>query len=336
MLLGKLHQKSSPYLTDRALSSSSSTDMRELRFFPFRTLVEVTCQTFQSRFLLKPTPEICDLILGVLGRAQRRYGVEIHALAFLSNHYHLLLTIRDGLQLSGFMGYVNSNIAREVGRVIGWEDKFWSGRYKAVAVSDEEEAQVHRLRYLLAQGTKELLVQSPFDWPGIHCAHALVHGAPIEGTWYDRTLEYTARRVKKSTPKQFATREVVTLTPLPCWGTAPTEQVRQEIRALIAEIEREAAEERRLSRQPVLGAAAIRAQHPHHRPAHRDRTPGPLIHAASRQVRDHFIAVYSDFVACYRAAAEDLRAGCRTVTFSAGCFAPALGWIASHAPAGSG
>lgn len=310
--------------------------MRDLRFFPFRTLVEVTCQTFQSRFLLKPTPEISDLILGVLGRAQRRFGVEIHALAFLSNHYHLLLTIRDGLQLAGFMGYVNSNIAREVARVIGWEDKFWSGRYKAVAVSDEEEAQVHRLRYLLAQGTKESLVQSPFDWPGIHCAHALAHGKPLEGTWYDRTLESAARRSKKSTPRQFATREVVTLTPLPCWSTAPTEQVRQEIRALIADIEREAAEERRISRKPILGVAAILAQQPHHRPAHRDRTPGPLIHAATRFVRDQFIAAYRDFVACYRAAAEDLRAGCRTVTFPAGCFAPALGWIESSAPASSG
>jgi hypothetical protein len=53
------------------------------------------------------------------------------------------------------MGHVNSNIAREISRLHGWRDKIWSRRYQAIVISGEEEAQVARLKYLLAHGCKE-------------------------------------------------------------------------------------------------------------------------------------------------------------------------------------
>jgi hypothetical protein len=47
---------------------------RRLRFVPPEgALVEVTCRTIQSRFLLTPSAELNEIILGVLGRAQRLY-----------------------------------------------------------------------------------------------------------------------------------------------------------------------------------------------------------------------------------------------------------------------
>ena len=46
--------------------------MRPLRLFPEGgALVEVTTRTVQGRPLLRPTPELWDIILGVLGRAQK-------------------------------------------------------------------------------------------------------------------------------------------------------------------------------------------------------------------------------------------------------------------------
>jgi hypothetical protein len=56
-------------------------------------------------------------------------------------------------------------------------------------VSDEEPAQVARLEYLLSHGCKEGLVERLADWPGVHCATALLTGDPVEGTWFDRTQE---------------------------------------------------------------------------------------------------------------------------------------------------
>ena len=48
-------------------------------------LVEVTVRTIQSRLLLRPGPAVNEIILGVLGRAQRLYGVACVSVVFLSN-----------------------------------------------------------------------------------------------------------------------------------------------------------------------------------------------------------------------------------------------------------
>ena len=67
---------------------------RRLRFIPDGgALVEVTCRTVQGRLLLCPSPQLNDIILGVLGRAQRKHPVEIVAYAFASNHWHALLRV---------------------------------------------------------------------------------------------------------------------------------------------------------------------------------------------------------------------------------------------------
>ena len=42
---------------------------RPLRFVPANALVEVTTRTFQGRLLLKPSPELTEIILGVIANA---------------------------------------------------------------------------------------------------------------------------------------------------------------------------------------------------------------------------------------------------------------------------
>jgi len=61
---------------------------RGLRFVPEGgALVEVTLRTIQSRLLLRPGPVVNEVILGVLGRAQRLYGVTCYSVVFLSSHF---------------------------------------------------------------------------------------------------------------------------------------------------------------------------------------------------------------------------------------------------------
>ena len=79
-------------------------------------LVEVTLRTIQSRLLLRPGPVVNEIILGVLGRAQRLYGVRCCSVVFLSNHFHCLLLVDDALQLSRFMQHVDGNLSSEIGR----------------------------------------------------------------------------------------------------------------------------------------------------------------------------------------------------------------------------
>jgi REP element-mobilizing transposase RayT len=294
---------------------------RRLRFIPPGSLVEVTCRTVQGRLLLKPTPLLRDLTIGVLARAARLYPVEVHAFAFLSNHFHLLLTVADAQRLANFMNYFNSNLAREAGRLIRWKDKFWSRRYQAILVSNEEGSQIVRLRYILAHGAKEGFVRSPLEWPGAHCAKPLLDGRPLAGRWFDRTLEYVCRRTRRAMdPGAFVSIEEIRLAPIPCWRNLSADSLRARVRELVADIEREALANERLTGTLPLGRDVVLRQDPRHEPNRLKKGPAPLAHANSRSAREAMRAAYSNFVRAYRRAADRVRSGADVALFPEGSF----------------
>jgi REP element-mobilizing transposase RayT len=288
-------------------------------------LGEVTCRTLQGRLLLRPSALLNDTVAGVLARAARLYAVEIIGFAFLSNHFHLLLSVLDSLQLAAFMNYLDSNLAREAGRLVQWREKFWGRRYQAILVSDEERAQVGRLAYLLAHGVKEGLVASPLDWPGARCARHLAEGTPLAGHWRDRTLESKARRKGILLDrKDYVVEEVVTMAPLPCWRSLDPEAYRARIRDLIAEIEAWAEQREEDTGKPPLGREAVCQQSPHHEPNRLKKAPAPLVHAVAPEVRRALRKAYFAFREAYLHAARLLRAGVRDAVFPEGAFPPAL------------
>ena len=239
---------------------------------------------------------------------------------------HLLLSPDSPQQLAAFMDYVAGNIAREIGRLHRWREKFWARRYRGILVSHEDEAQVGRLAYLLGNGIKEGLVERPHQWPGVHCARALCHGSELHGTWFDRTAQYEARRRGDSrSSADFGTSEHVVFSPLPCWEGLDPAVYRQRIVDLV----RGAAEQGRHQRagRPVLGRKAILSQHPHDEPLTHDRSPAPAVHAATKAMRTMLRAAYWHFVAAYREAALRLRRGDRLVRFPPGAFPPPMPYL---------
>ncbi len=303
---------------------------RALRFVPTPgALVEVTTRTVQGRLLLQPSPPVNEAVLGVLGRAQRIYGMVVHFAVVLSNHYHLLLAPTSAQQLADFMGFVNSNIAREVGRLVNWKEKFWGRRYQAIPVSDEIAAQLGRLEYFLTNGVKENLVESPLGWPGIHAARALLGNRQLTGVWFDRSALYRAlKRQRAGDPpvreSEFKTEEVLELSTLPCLANLDEGQVRSYLEALIERVVTEAATLRRSTGSMVLGVSRLLKQHPHTQPNQSKRSPAPRFHAYSIAVQKALRAAYSEFAAAFRKAAERLRSGDRAALFPPGCFPPAL------------
>lgn len=298
-------------------------------------MTEITARTVHGRLLLRPSAEINDVIIGVLGRAQRRYAMTLHAAVFLSNHFHLLASPDSPQQLARFMEFLDGNLAREVGRLVGWREKVWARRYQAIPVSDEEPAQIARLAYILAHGVKEGFVARPEQWPGVHCVTALRDGAALVGTWYDRTAAHRSRRTAKLAGESGATpavadleqTEQVVFAVLPCWADLPPEVVRARVTSLVEEIVVEGREARR--GRPPLGRATVLRQHPHQRPERSKRSPAPAVHAASRAMRLAFRAAYAEFAAIFREAANRLRGGDLLARFPPGAFPPAM---PCHAP----
>ena len=286
---------------------------RPLRFIPEHSLVEITTCTMQGRLLLKPSPELSDIILGIIGKAQELYSMTIHAFVFLSTHAHFLLSPTSAGQLALFMQFVNANIAKEAGRLHDWRERFWSRRYRSIVVADERAAHA-RIRYILSHGPKEGLLASPADWPGPNCIAALTHGDLLRGTWFDHSKEFLARQRGEAVfPTQFATRFDVKLTPLPCSRNMTEDERQAHYRRVVGEIEAKAEAENREKGRTPLTVAEIIAQNPHSKPATTDRSPAPFVHASDVATKTTFRAAYRAFVDAFRAGALRLRAGAREI-----------------------
>ena len=251
-----------------------------------------------------------EIAIGIMARAKELYPVELYAFGGLRTHLHMLVGVSDVDRLAGFVGYVNSNLAREAGRIVDWRERFWGRRYRAIEISDEEQAQVSRLRYILSHGPKENLVLRCRDWPGLQCVDALAKGQPLKGFWRDRSLEYEANRRGKAVDLDtFIEPYILELDPLPCWRHLPPEEIQRRISEIIDEIDTASARRVVLHGVTPLGAEAIRKQDPHERPPRTKRSPAPAVHAASKSVRKQLKAAYRLFVEAYREAAALFRAG---------------------------
>lgn len=295
--------------------------------------MEVTNRTFQGRYLLLPRPEVRLIVLGALGRAQRRFGMPIHAFTFVSNHFHLLLTPRDAAHLAGFMELFESKLAREINRLYGWSGSLWDDRYHSMTVEADEETLAGRLRYVLSHGVKENLVARASDWPGAQCVRALVAGEPLLGKWYDRTAQYNASRGSKTVdPDDFAEEEEVVLSPLPCWSHLTEAEIQELARGIVREIDEEAAARHQAEGTRPAGVRAVLAHHPHERPKRVKRSPRPWFHARTHEGRASLREAYRLFAEAFRDAAERVLRGGPDPDFPEGSFPPGRPFVPHQAP----
>ncbi len=314
---------------------------RPARFIPENNdgvLVEVTCRTIGARALLVPSPDprrFNEVVLGVMGRALEVSPLDLCSAVWTSNHWHGLLIVHDQQQLSRFMHHVGCNISKEIGtRLRGWQGAFWERRYDGIVVSHEPEVQWERLKYHLSHGTKEGLVESPIEWPGVHAAKALVHGEPLEGYWFNRRKEWAARNRGKAYGRyDFATRYLVHFAQLPAFRHLAPEAYQDRITELIQEIKAEG--EAKRDGDPVAGREKILRQNPYKQPTrHTKRSTKPLFHVGSKEVRDALYAERAAILSQHQIASEALRGGNLEAVhwFPDGTYPPALPFIGPKPP----
>lgn len=245
-------------------SGSVFRGSKHARFHDPETVYHVLLRTFQGRFLLRPDRRdvLSNIVAGVIGRAQERWpSVRLYAHSWLSNHAHLLVQGEPG-ELPGFIAYVQREISRRWGSVVGWSGCMFE-RYESTALP-APESELRAFRYVLAQGTKEHLVDSPLKWPGVHCAKHLVESTSLKGKWFDGTRYGKARHAQLASvhPKpvdkrDFETSYRVELSRLPACREMSEDEYRSFVRALVAEIERDAAQERLRSGRKVSGPRRV-------------------------------------------------------------------------------
>jgi len=293
---------------------------RPLRHVPYPYApFEVTIRTIMGMRLLKPSPEVNEIIVGVFARALALYEVRLYELIAFNTHLQYIVGVRDAEALARFMAFVHGNLAKEMGRIFGWRGHLWSRRGRPIPIVDDEALE-QRIRYIYKHGVKEGFVTSPLEWPGVASVKARVSGEPLVGYWFNRTAESQARRQGKHFGKyDFATRYELELCPAPCWQHLSEEQYRAKVVSIVKDIEDEAAEAAR-DGDRFAGLETLAAQDPLEIRPTLKRSPAPLCHASTKESRDQYRKDYYCFAEAFYAAADALVEGILDVVFPEGCF----------------
>ena len=134
-------------------------------------------------------------------------------------------------------GETNVSIWNDCLDVKHWKGLFFEHRGRPILVLGEKELE-ERLRYNLANSTKEHLVARPECWP-------------TWVTWVDRTklstMKPVGRKVRPPSESDATTLYPVTLEKLPCRRDLSNAQYQEWIRRLCRQISEEAAEEHKHS-----------------------------------------------------------------------------------------
>ncbi|MEN8377102.1 MAG: hypothetical protein ABFS34_16885 [Gemmatimonadota bacterium] len=277
---------------------------------PPRCAVEVTFRTHQQRFQLRPDKEASELILGCLGRAYHRYPeLNLNVVSVLSNHGCFVACPDSAYVLSSFMRDFLSTAAKRLNGHRDRDGTFWERRYRAIPILDEE-ALDERFRYVLTQGTKENLVWSARQWPGIGSIDPLLGGQPLVGRWRDRVAEGELRRRQRRKLERAAARGTslqlpkapqvwleypIELVPLPHWQRLKVGQRRARVAEMLREDDCATRMRHERDGTEPLGVRAILATDPFDRPRQSARSPAPPCHTRSRKLRRAFRAVCRTF-----------------------------------------
>jgi hypothetical protein len=278
---------------------------RPLCFIRRDELLDITIRTHEGRALLRPTRAMTACVLSVLARCLALYRVDLHAFVFLSNHGHLMATVENALHATCFIRDFKRETTKGIRRLTGWKGKVWaSGR--PIPILDGDAA-IYRVKYTLANGVKEGLVDHPLAWPGANSSRALLG---------DMQIAVPATR-KAEDPA------LIRLTPIAPFRALSPEEHRGQIERLIGEV----VDEARLARdgKPCLGLRRILDVDPFE-PIALEKTRRPLAHATSIEAVLDFKAARAAHEEAFRRATGRLREAGRPVPFPHDSFPPSAGY----------
>lgn len=304
-------------------------------------IFEITTKTIQSRFLLKPSKKLNELIIGTVAKAIERYDVKLFMFVVLSNHMHMLIQPTNTNTMARFMSFVNANIAKDAGRLHNFRQKIWGRRYASIEILDDFKLQ-ERIKYLLAHGAKEDLVKKPSDWPGVNCVNALTKGKKLKGIWINRSQVHRHGKLKKIDDKDFdiekyTTHHEIELSTLPILEDYSKQEQQQFYKEIVSDIQKEINARRKLEHKRYLGVKRVKKQHPHHSNSNPKKAPIPKCHASSYERRQEYYEGYKEFVNQFREALDMLYRGHpdALTMFPQNCCIPAIAnrkWIESSPP----
>lgn len=247
------------------------------QIIPGRTCF-ITARAVRRMFLFLPQRDVVRVFEYLLAVAANMFGMRVHEVLCMSNHFHILLTDGHG-RLPEFMNFFDSLLARSVNALRGTSGSVFEAEYGLVAETDEDKIVAHAV-YTLANPCADHLVKRSRQWPGFSTLQ-MEYGQmvrierPKVGLWKEDACHGKSSRGK---PSRLPEVVEFTLERPPVWMELSDAELRAEIRQRLDEREMELIEQRRRDGRDVLGRKGVLAQRWDGFP----RTPEPLFETKPR------------------------------------------------------
>jgi REP element-mobilizing transposase RayT len=170
----------------RSLTVDVASAMTPPRYIVQNQLVFLTCGAIGRSFRFLPTRRVVELLWYVLAVMSQRSRIQIHEVLFMSNHFHVLLTDRDGV-LPDFMRDFNSLLSRGLNALRGSTGSNVEKGYNIVLPTDDAKVVEHAI-YTLTNPCNAHLVERAAQWPGVtslglEYGRSMTFRRPSDGLW---------------------------------------------------------------------------------------------------------------------------------------------------------
>jgi REP element-mobilizing transposase RayT len=270
----------------------------------------VTRRCTQRQFLLKPSPRTNQIIEYCLAVAAKQTGVLIHAVCFMSNHWHGVIT--DPLaRLPEFLERFHRLVARAQNAALGRCENLWSSEKPSVVLLVSDHDVLEKMAYTIANPTAAGLVRSPDGWPGV-LTRRLVEQRRIAmpDTFFspDGPLPESA---------------ILEITRPPIYLQLSLPALARHLHDAVDRLTRNARQLLADARRRFVGVQAVLQQPFDGKPTSLEprRSPNPRIAAKHTPARVDAIRSLKAFIQSYRAAWQAWRQGNRAQLFPCGTYA---------------
>ncbi len=283
------------------------------RFVP-GTIHHVTSRTLDEIFLLAPDPEVVEIFGACLAKTAKAHDIDVYSGLCMSDHPHLTLGDRHA-RLHRFMRDFLSLLARLVNKHLGRRGKFFSERYSAIPILDDEALQ-EVVQYSLCNPCNANLVERAIEWPGFSTLQQMLSGKSRKYGLVNWTKYHQARhRGQEVSPRDFIEFYELTTTPLPCWAHLSESEQREKLQELVAQGEQKARAIRKAKRKQVMPRRRLLKIRRTDRARNPKRGRRPLCHCSDPVTFFAYREERYTFVHEYRRSSESYRSGNFSTTF---------------------
>jgi len=125
----------------------------------------ITRRVTRRTHLFRPDPKLVQLCQYLLAVYCERYGVLLHAVVFMSNHMHLIITDSCGC-VPDFLRDFHRALALGVKVLRHWDGALWDNLPTSRVQLCTPQAVIEKLAYIMANPVTAGLVHRAEDWPG--------------------------------------------------------------------------------------------------------------------------------------------------------------------------